>query len=265
MHVKIEKGAAWLGLAMLVGFMVLFVLVARLIPPMDPSASAEQIAKIYSEHGLRIRIGLALMTLFSVFFTPYLALLSRQVRRIEGYWGVMSLTQVMLSVTFPFGFMLCSISAMAAAYRPERNPDVTQALNDVFWFIFVGLVGPLIFQVVVLAFAVFIDKRERPSFSALVRLLQHLVRDPRGAGLCDLSVQIGTAGVEWCVCLLDTAHGVQHLVDRHHVHAHQGGRRRVRRTRCACRRSDVGTGRVTESGRRSRRDARPRTTADRQR
>jgi hypothetical protein len=164
MHVKIEKGAAWLGLAMLAGFMVLFVLVAGLIPPMDPSANAEQIAKIYSEHGLRIRIGLALMTLFSVFFTPYLALLSRQVRRIEGYWGVMSLTQVMLSVTFPFGFMLCSISAMAAAYRPERNPDVTQALNDVFWFIFVGLVGPLIFQVVVLAFAVFIDERERPSF-----------------------------------------------------------------------------------------------------
>ena len=123
-------------------------------PPHPADGSQRQrpkIAKIYSAHGLRIRIGLALMTLFSVFFTPYLALLSRQVRRIEGYWGVMSLTQVMLSVTFPFGFMLCSISAMAAAYRPERNPDVTQALNDVFWFIFVGLVGPLIFQVVVLA------------------------------------------------------------------------------------------------------------------
>lgn len=164
MHVKIEKGAAWLGLGMLVGFMVLFVLVAGLIPPMDPGASAQQIAAIYAEHGLRIRIGLALMTLFSVFFTPYLALLSRQVRRIEGYWGVLSLTQVMMSVTFPFGFMLCSIFGMAAAYRPERNPDTTQALSDVFWFIFVGLVGPLIFQVAILAFATFLDKRERPSF-----------------------------------------------------------------------------------------------------
>ena len=135
MHVKIEKGAAWLGLAMLGGFLVLFVFVAGLIPPMDPGASAGEIAKIYSDHGLRIRIGLALMTLFSVFFVPYFGLLSRQVRRIEGYWGVMSLTQVMLSVTFPFGFMLCSIFGMAAAYRPERNPDVTQGLNDVFWFI----------------------------------------------------------------------------------------------------------------------------------
>jgi hypothetical protein len=164
MHVKIEKGAAWAGLAMLVVLMVLFVFVAGLIPPFDPSASAAQIAQIYSEHGLRIRIGLALTTLLAVFFAPYFALLSRQVRRVEGYWGVLSLTQVMLSVTFPFGIMICSISAMAAAYRPDRNPDVTQALNDVFWFFFVGLASPLVFQVVVLAFAVFIDKRERPSF-----------------------------------------------------------------------------------------------------
>jgi hypothetical protein len=67
-------------------------------------------------------------------------------------------------VTFPFGFSLCAIFAVAAGYRPDRNPDVTQALNDVFWFIFVGLVGPLITQVVILAFAVFIDRRTVPSF-----------------------------------------------------------------------------------------------------
>ncbi|MGO9102188.1 MAG: hypothetical protein ACLP9Y_23140 [Mycobacterium sp.] len=164
MHVKIEKGAAWLGLAMLFGFMVLFVLVARLVPPMDPSASAVQTAHIYAEHGLRIRIGLALMALFSVFFAPYLALLSRQVRRIEGYWGVLSLTQVMMSVTFFFGFILCSMYGMAAAYRPERDPEAVQSLSDVFWFIFVGLVGPFIFQVTILAFATFMDERARPSF-----------------------------------------------------------------------------------------------------
>ena len=81
----------------------------------------------------------------------------------------------------------------------------------------------------------------------MVRLFQYLVRHPRGAGLCDLSVQIGAAGVEWRVRLLDTADGVQHLVDRHHVHARQGSGCRGRRTRCTCRRSGVGTGGVTES------------------
>jgi hypothetical protein len=51
-----------------------------------------------------------------------------------------------------------------AAYRPERNPDVTQALNDFLWFAIIGFAGPLIIQVVILAFAVFNDGREVPSF-----------------------------------------------------------------------------------------------------
>lgn len=87
MHVRIEKGAAWLGLAMLGGFMVMFWFIAGLIPPMSPALTAEQTAHIYGDHSLRIRIGLALMILFAWLFAPFLALLSRQVRRIEGYWG----------------------------------------------------------------------------------------------------------------------------------------------------------------------------------
>lgn len=164
MHVRIEKASAWLGVTMLGGFLVMFWFIAGLIPPMSPAFTAEQTARIYSDNQLRIRIGLALMILLAYLFAPFFALLSRQVRRIEGYWGVMSLTQLLLSVTFPFGFSLCALFAVAAAYRPERNPDVTQALSDLFWFVFVGLVGPLITQVVILAFCVFIDRRRVPSF-----------------------------------------------------------------------------------------------------
>ena len=165
MHVKIEKVAAWAGVVMLLAFLVMFWLIAGIIPPIDPSDSAAQVAARYTEDALRIRIGLALMVFFAFAWAPFWALLARQVRRIEGYWGVMSLTQILLGVTFPFGFSLCAIFAVTAAYRPDRNPDVTQALNDVFWFIFVGLVGPLITQVVILALAVlFVDKREVPSF-----------------------------------------------------------------------------------------------------
>ncbi|OBI37287.1 hypothetical protein A5709_14840 [Mycobacterium sp. E1386] len=149
---------------MLGGFLVMFWFIAGLIPPMSPALTAEQTARIYSDNQLRIRIGLALMILLAYLFAPFFALLSRQVRRIEGYWGVMSLTQLLLSVTFPFGFSLCALFAVAAAYRPERNPDVTQALSDLFWFVFVGMVGPLITQVVILAFCVFIDRRRVPSF-----------------------------------------------------------------------------------------------------
>lgn len=172
-------------------------------PPIDPSDTAAQVAARYTQDGLRIRIGLALMIFFAFAWTPFWALLARQVRRIEGYRGVMSLTQILLGVTFPFGFSLCAIFAVTAGYRPERNPDVTQALNDVFWFIFVGLVGadhsgrdPCVRRPV---------RRQAPGaeLSALVRLLQHLVRGFRGAWLRRLLVQDRTVGVEWDLRLLD--------------------------------------------------------------
>ena len=164
MHVKIEKAAVWLGLGMTGAFLVMFCFIAGVIPPLDPNATAEETARIYSDRQLRMQIGFALMIFFAYLYAPFFAVLSRQVRRIEGYWGAMSVTQILLSVTFPFGFSLCALFAAAAAYRPERAADVTQALNDVFWFIFVGLVGPLITQVLIVALAVFVDKRDVPSF-----------------------------------------------------------------------------------------------------
>ncbi|EUA65926.1 hypothetical protein I553_0044 [Mycobacterium xenopi 4042] len=227
---KIEKAAAWLGLVMVGVFLVLFVFVAGFIPPYDPSATATETAARYADNELRIRIGMAFMIFLAFLFAPFFALLSRQVRRIEGYWGVMSVTQILLSVTFPFGFALCAIFAAAAAYRPHANPDVTQALSDMFWLIFVGLVGPLITQVLILAFAVFIDKREVPSFPRWFGYFQiwYAVfgcRVPR----CTCSTR--ALGVERFVRLLDSAHRVLHLDDRYYGDVGQGGRRRGRRTR----------------------------------
>jgi len=164
LHVKIEKASIWLGLGMTVAFGVMFWLIAGVIPPLNPNDTAEQTARIYTDRHLRMQIGFALMIFFAFLYAPFFAVLSRQVRRIEGYWGSMSVTQILLSVTFPFLFSLCSIFAAVAAYRPERNPDVTQALNDIFWFLFVGVVGPLITQVIIVALATFIDKRAVPTF-----------------------------------------------------------------------------------------------------
>ncbi|XVV38354.1 hypothetical protein ACQPXT_34375 [Streptomyces sp. CA-100214] len=164
MHVKIEKAAPWVGLSMLFIFMPSFVFLARFMPPLSPSMTAAEVADFYTEHSLGIRIGMSITLASAFLFAPLLASICRQVRRIEGYWGVLSICQIMLSVVFPFAYEICGIFAVTAAYRPERAPEITQALNDLFWFIFVGLVGPLVMQAIILAICVFIDKRERPSF-----------------------------------------------------------------------------------------------------
>ena len=164
MHVKIEKAAAWSTLAMLVVFGVTFGLIAGVLPPINPGFTAEQTAQWYVDNHFAIRLGLGLTILGMWFMTPVFALLCRQVRRIEGYWGVMSITEVILSVTFPFVFTLAMVFGVAAAYRPDRDPQAIQALSDMFWLLLVGIVGPLVLQGLILALAVFIDKRAVPTF-----------------------------------------------------------------------------------------------------
>jgi hypothetical protein len=164
MHVKIEKAAAWSTLGMLVIFGIAMWGIGRLIPPISPGLTAEQTAHFYLDHDLRIRIGLGILVAGMWFMTPVFALLSRQVRRIEGYWGVMSLTVLILSVTFPFVFTLAMVFGVAAAYRPDRDPQVVQGLSDMFWLLLVGIVGPLVLQGLMIALAVFVDKRAVPTF-----------------------------------------------------------------------------------------------------
>ena len=125
MHVKIEKAAAWSTLVMLVVFGVTFGLIAGVLPPINPGFTAEQTAQWYIDNHFAIRLGLGLTILGMWFMTPVFALLCRQVRRIEGYWGVMSITEVILSVTFPFVFTLAMVFGVAAAYRPDRDPQAT--------------------------------------------------------------------------------------------------------------------------------------------
>lgn len=52
-----------------------------------------------------------------------------------------------------------------AAYRPEeRSAELTQALNDIFWLWFIGIVGTIIVQNVTLAVAAFVDATDPPTF-----------------------------------------------------------------------------------------------------
>ncbi|MCW2831519.1 MAG: hypothetical protein JWP31_2211 [Aeromicrobium sp.] len=164
MHTKIEKAGALSGVALLVLFGIFFLLVADFIPPLSPEDSADEIAAIYADNDVRIRIGLGLMVLTAPIVSGFIASIARQVRRVEGYWGVLSLTQIITGVVFPIGFIFPTVVAIVAAYRPDRDPEITQALNDVFWMMFIGIVGTLVLQSLILAAATFMDKREVPVF-----------------------------------------------------------------------------------------------------
>ncbi len=62
----------------------------------------------------------------------------------------------------PTLFLVANICWLLAAFRPERNPELTQLLNDFAWITFTTLVPFLIAQSVILALAIYFDDPSRP-------------------------------------------------------------------------------------------------------
>lgn len=146
-------------------FFVFFMLIAKLIPPLSPTSSAHEITDFLIANKLRVRVGLAFSLLAACVALPWLATICLRVRRVEGKWGVLSVTQVFAGVIFVPGFLFPMMVMAAAAFRPEeRDPQITQALNDVFWLMFVGIVGTLLIQALVLTLASFLDRTEPQTF-----------------------------------------------------------------------------------------------------
>jgi hypothetical protein len=162
---KLQRIAAWGGVVMIVLFGVFFMLVAGLVPPLSPTSSAQEIADFFTANKVRVRVGVALTMLAACVALPWLATICLHVRRVEGKWGVLSVTLIFAGVIVVPGFLFPMVVLCAAAFRPEhRDPQITQALNDVFWLMFVGIAGVLVVVALVLMTAAFVDRTEPATF-----------------------------------------------------------------------------------------------------
>lgn len=66
-----------------------------------------------------------------------------------------------------------------AVFRPDRNPEITQTLNDLSWFLMLMPIGPFVLQACVVALAILQDpnpgsvyRRRAAWFSLLFALLE---------------------------------------------------------------------------------------------
>ncbi|MGP4053934.1 hypothetical protein ACTWP6_03775 [Mycobacterium sp. 4D054] len=165
MELTLQRLGAWSGSIMILLYGASFSGVAQLFPPLSPAASADEIAAFFVEHKLWIRFGVSGALLSAVLGLPFLATIVLRIRRVEGRWGMLSMTQLMAATVFVPALLFPQFFLGVAAYRPEeRSAELTQALNDVFWLWFIGIVGTIIIQNLTLAVATFIDKTDPPTF-----------------------------------------------------------------------------------------------------
>lgn len=167
----------WTLPAALILWIASFFLFPGFNPPMSPTMPAEQVAAFYRdpEHIPQIRYSMIVFNWFGVCLVPILALIVLQIRRMAHRTPIFSYAMLGCAAGGPTLFLVANVCWLLAAFRPERNPGLTQLLNDFGWITFTIGVPFLIGQSVILALAIFFDDQARPVFPRWVAYFNLLV------------------------------------------------------------------------------------------
>lgn len=158
MTVRYQRICAWAGPFCAVLWIIALLVFAGFLPPHDPLAGAGEIARIYADNPLGIRIGLVILLVGGVLYQPWVAVIAVQMKRIEGRQSPLTYVQLGLGTLFVLLFVLAAIFWEVAAFRPLEAPVLTQRFNDLGWFMFLVSVPIITVQGVALSLAVLQDR-----------------------------------------------------------------------------------------------------------
>jgi hypothetical protein len=145
-----------------IALLVVGLLIAHWIPPMAPSWSTEHVVAFYTDHANSIRTGLAVMLVGAMATAPFVAALASLIRRIDARLEPLAAVQLVCGAAGVAAIFVPVLIFTATAYRPDRSPDVTMALNDLGWITLVMNAIPAIGQATVVGVAILADKRPTP-------------------------------------------------------------------------------------------------------
>ncbi|OBB71857.1 hypothetical protein [Mycobacterium sp. 852014-52144_SCH5372336] len=154
----------WALPAMVIIWASAFFLFPGFLHPMSPTMSAQEVADFYRDETARIRYSMILFNWFGVGLIPTVILLAMQVRKMAHRTPILSYCLIACAGGPPTLFLIANMFWLLGSFRPERAPELTQLLNDLAWVTFTVLVPYLIAQCLVLALAIYWDRRDQPVF-----------------------------------------------------------------------------------------------------
>jgi len=158
-----QRICAYSGLA----FSVLFAVglaTAGWLPLPSPGLTAQQVATMYRDHTVGIRVGMFLMILGAGFFFAFTAVTSHQLLRVQGSSRAPALLQLIAGTANGVTLLLGPVLFALTAFRTERDPQLLYALNDLGWFVFIVPGSPAVFQTLSTALGVLMDRQPVPVF-----------------------------------------------------------------------------------------------------
>jgi hypothetical protein len=132
------------------------IIMTGLLPPISPMRNANEIAHFWSTNTGLKRLGLVLLLAASGLQAPFGALLAIRIRQMDpGRYSPLAYTQLVATGLAVVAIIMPTFAFAAASYRPERDPQITQALNDLGWLPFVMNWPAATIQCLAIGFAVF--------------------------------------------------------------------------------------------------------------
>jgi hypothetical protein len=155
----------WAGPVAIILFLVGYLFVAGLVPPPSPDRSATQIANFYAYRQTRLLSGCVVVFFTGPLLYAWAAGLSSQLRQMQPPESPLPNLQLVAGATLTlFLFLPIGILAVAAYRADTRPPDITLALSDLAWLLFIGPAGPAVMQCLAIGLATLTDDDERPVF-----------------------------------------------------------------------------------------------------
>ena len=159
-----QKASAWCGPGVILFCVIGLAVCARFVPPPAPLTSAAGIAEIFRQHTIGIRAGIMVLVLGAALLGPFFAVISVQMRRIEGPRPTLAYAQLMLGACFILEVIFPMMAVQTAAFRPERDGAIQQTLDDMGWLTFFGVASTGFVQLVIIGVVILQDTQAVPAF-----------------------------------------------------------------------------------------------------
>ena len=139
--------------------------------PMSSELRPDQVVAFYQQHRTGIRIAAVFCLFCSAFMMMFAAAISGQLQRVERPATTWVFVQLMGGVMGNIPFALAGIIWTVAAFRPERSPELTQAINDLAWFVLEMPAPTAVIQFLAIICVVLGDAGKEPVFPKWVAYL----------------------------------------------------------------------------------------------
>jgi hypothetical protein len=133
-------------------------------PPLSPTLTPDQVAAFFRGNVTGI-LGVAILgNLIACSLVPLFTVAAVQISRAATSSTVLTYAYVICVGIGTTAFILADYCWGMAAFRPERDPQLTSLLNDMAWFFFIAPVGTIMVQNLCFALSVYLDERPDPIF-----------------------------------------------------------------------------------------------------